>query len=65
MGKDHEKGECLGIMLLLMTIFYLKVNCELFQTRNCATVDFSHVQDKIHVTEHYSFKPDLFGKAFM
>lgn len=53
------------ILLLLMIIFCLKVNCELCQTGNCVIVVFSHVPDKMHVTERYSFKSLLFGKAFM
>lgn len=67
--KNNRKGpgkcEDFCILYLLMAIFYLKINCELFQTWSCVTADFSHVQDKIHVTEHYSHKPVLFDKAFM
>lgn len=33
--------------------------------RNCVTLDFPHTWDKMHSAEHYSFKPVLFGNAFV
>lgn len=33
--------------------------------QNCVTVDFPHTQDKMPTTQHYSFKPVLFGNAFV